>query len=147
MSRKSLPVCPGLARPPVGRRGWGGMVLALAAAGLWCNSARAQATDPADPVPAPQVAEPGASAIGVETLPVPDWFGVLRDSKTDLREATGTSVALCINAQNQIILNAEGEGKNRSVFWWNLDVSQDLWSGGQLLVKTRGGARQRLRRP
>lgn len=69
-----------------------------------------------------------------------DWFEGWTDFKKDLAKATGTHINLCMFAENQVNLNGLGEGKDRTVFWWNLGVAQDLWPGARLIANARGGS-------
>lgn len=67
------------------------------------------------------------------------WFEVWKKLKADLEETTGTSVSICAVPTNQVILNGPGQGSDRTVFWWNVNVTQKLWAGAKLITNTRGG--------
>ncbi|HOF17480.1 MAG TPA: carbohydrate porin, partial [Phycisphaerae bacterium] len=56
-----------------------------------------------------------------------------------MAKMTGTEVCICTETVSQVILNGSGENKNRTVFFWDLGVTQKLWTGAKLVVHTRGG--------
>jgi len=57
-----------------------------------------------------------------------------------MEDTTGTHVGLCTITTSQAVLNGKVEGKDRTVFWWNLNVTQRLWPGAKLITNTRGGS-------
>lgn len=103
------------------------VLLAAASAAGTTPQAGKQTTRPCDAEPAGKEAEIG-------------WFDCWKAFKKQMQEETGTSVGLCLNNTNQVILNGPKEGKDRHVFWWNLNLTQDLWPEAKLIVNTRGGS-------
>jgi len=73
-------------------------------------------------------------------LPSGEWYETWKQFKKDLEEKAGTSLSLCVIYTSQTIVNGPGEGKDRGVFWWNLNVNQRLWQGATLVTNTRGGS-------
>jgi carbohydrate-selective porin OprB len=69
-----------------------------------------------------------------------DWFGAWKRLKAMAQEATGTAVSVYAESQAQTILDGPGEHRNRGVFWWNLNITQKLWTDADLILNTRGGS-------
>ncbi len=71
--------------------------------------------------------------------PAGDWFDAWKRVKQDLADRYGTHLSLYIANTPQAVLNGRREGHLRNTFWWNLNLTQDLWPGGRLITNTRGG--------
>lgn len=91
------------------------------------------------------LAEDGQSAgAGCATQPASarpdrpkDWFRARQDLKKEMEDTIGTHVGLCAITTGQAVLNGKGHGKERIGFWWNPNVTQELWPRGKLITNTR----------
>lgn len=119
------------------------------------EAARAEAA-PAPPAegpaaePAPmtlQLVQPRGSPCPPEPAAVEgdDWYAGWQKFKRDLEQRIGTSVNLCINYHEQVLVKGPGRDADRGVFWWDLHLAQRLWEGARLITHTRGGQGRGLR--
>ena len=97
----------------------------------------------AAPTPAPTVglnlapAAGGASAGKSGAAPA-DWFAAWTKMKKDLEQTTGTSFAITLDNTDMWVLNGPGADQMRDLLWWNLTVTQKLWTDAKLIVRVRG---------
>ncbi|MBU0504128.1 MAG: carbohydrate porin [Candidatus Omnitrophota bacterium] len=64
------------------------------------------------------------------------WFNTFNRSRDKFAEKYGTRFGFVFNYCQQAILQGQNdEGKSRGLWYWNLDLSQQLWPGGSLIVE------------
>ncbi|HAU38306.1 MAG TPA: hypothetical protein DCX07_11410 [Phycisphaerales bacterium] len=110
------------------------LLIALGFALLLPAGVRAE-LDPADPT-AVDLPEPEAA----KQLPSGAWFDNWKKFKAEMAKMTGTEVCLCADNATQVILNGPGEGHSRNLFWWNMTVTQKLWTDAKLVARVRGSS-------
>jgi len=72
------------------------------------------------------------------SLPILDK---VEEYKDDLYNRFGTSVATALVYANQVLLASKhNNGKDRSVGWFKIKINQDIWRGGKIELKLRGGS-------
>ncbi len=70
------------------------------------------------------------------TLPQEIWFKKLAAYREHISEKYGTNFAFIFNyAQQAILKSGNDRGKNRGVWYWNLEVAQKLWPGAELFAE------------
>ncbi|MCU0651931.1 MAG: carbohydrate porin [Candidatus Omnitrophica bacterium] len=74
-----------------------------------------------------------------ELLPMP-ILDKVEEYKDDFYNRFGTSVATALVYVNQVLLASKhNNGKDRSVGWFKIKINQDIWKGGKIELKVRGG--------
>lgn len=64
------------------------------------------------------------------------WFNNFNRSRDKFAERYGTKFGFVFNYCQQAIIEGQNdEGKSRGLWYWNLDVSQQFWQGGSLVVE------------
>jgi len=68
-----------------------------------------------------------------EISPEKTWFKSFNDSRENFAEKYGTRFAFLFNYTQQTILDSSNDlGKSQGVGYWNFEVAQRLWKGGEL---------------
>ncbi|MDD5518849.1 MAG: carbohydrate porin [Candidatus Omnitrophica bacterium] len=69
-------------------------------------------------------------------LPQEAWFKRLERYRKDIIEEYGTDFAFLFNYTQQAILkSSQDKGKSRGAWYWNFEIAQKLWTGGELFVE------------
>ena len=64
------------------------------------------------------------------------WFKKLSGYRKNIAEEYGTNFAFIFNyAQQAILKSSHDKGKSRGAWYWNLEISQKLWRGGELFAE------------
>ncbi|MCJ7543595.1 MAG: carbohydrate porin, partial [Phycisphaerae bacterium] len=90
---------------------------------------------PADPNQPPAA---GAPAGSITPAGPTNWFEAWNQLKKDLEQTTGTSFSVTLDDHMQAVLSGPGEGRERNLFWWNVQVTQKLWPDAKLVARIRG---------
>jgi len=79
------------------------------------------------------------SQLEKEKIGVPvrgEWLTALANYRKKVSEQYGTDFAFIFNfAQQAILKSRHNQGKSRGVWYWNLEVEQDLWKGADLFIE------------
>jgi porin len=136
LCRSALPAAPYHAAGP--RPGLGSRARRALRLAAWLLAGIAAAA-PAAAEAAPDTAEPATQ----ETHPAASWLADFGRRKEALEASWGTRFSLYIDATSQTALNGPGEGRSRTVFFWQFSLRQQLRGGAAptaIEVHARGGS-------
>ena len=86
----------------------------------------------------PFVEPPPEPPVTVPPAPL-DWFGKWQAFKKDLKKQTGTGFDAYLSFTPTFVLDGPNDPACRGVFWFNLNVNQDLWKDAMIISNVRGG--------
>jgi len=133
--------------------GWRGPSAAMArlvgrgCAAVWLAalaSGGAQETHPAPPAVAAQAQADAPAAPAAKAEAPKGWFSDWTKLKREVEKNAGTSVVVYMESTHHMIFEGEHEDASRSVFWWKLRLTQDLWPDAKLIVDGRGSTGEGL---
>jgi carbohydrate-selective porin OprB len=88
----------------------------------------------------PYVKLPPVEPEKVPPPPPKDLWGKWQALKTDLHKKTGTSFNAYLSFSPQYVVTGPNDGHHRGVFWFNLNINQDLWKDAMIISNVRGGS-------
>ncbi|MDD5156063.1 MAG: carbohydrate porin [Candidatus Omnitrophica bacterium] len=72
----------------------------------------------------------------IEAAPGRTWIKGFNESRDNFAEKYGTRFGFVLNYTQQTILRGEQDrGRSRGAWYWNFDVSQELWPGGRVITE------------